>query len=95
MSVRKNSCNECIVYAQVVKTCYISASLAIKSCTSTPSSRAIKSNVSRLGWLSLVHHFDTVVTFLPSCPASHLLVTHFSTSTTLMRLIFFAITIHF
>nr|DAX21799.1 MAG TPA: hypothetical protein [Caudoviricetes sp.] len=34
--------------------------LLINSCTVTPKHSAIWNNVSRLGWLVLVHHLETV-----------------------------------
>ncbi len=57
----------------------------IKSFTSTSKRNAILSSVWRSGWDVFVHHFETVVTFLPSCSANHLLVLFFSAKTTLSR----------
>lgn len=54
-----------------------------KSLMSTSRSLAIAKKVSMLGWVVLVHHFDTVAGSFPSVSANHLLVFSFSTKTTL------------
>lgn len=60
-------------------------SLFIRDLTSMSSSFAILSSVCKSGWLTLVHHLETVEGFLPSSSASHLLVYFFSTRTILNR----------
>lgn len=57
----------------------------IKSEISTSNKSAIVFKVYKSGWLTLVHHLDTVEGFLPNSSASHLLVFFFSTRTTLRR----------
>lgn len=53
--------------------------------TSISSNDAILYSVCKSGWLTLVHHLETVEGFLPSSSASHLLVFFFSTRTILSR----------
>lgn len=59
--------------------------LFIRDLTSISSNFAIRLSVCKSGWLTLVHHLDTVEGFLPSSSASHLLVFFFSTRTILSR----------
>lgn len=61
----------------------------ISSLFSHPSSSAILSSVGKVGWVMLLHHFDTVTGVTPSCPASHTPVLSFSTSTSFKRFNFF------
>lgn len=57
----------------------------IKSEISTSNKSAIVFKVYKSGWLTLVHHLETVDGFFPNSSANHLLVFFFSTSTTLRR----------
>gem|GEM_PF-6365515 len=59
--------------------------LCKRTLTFTSKSFAILLRVGKSGWLTLVHHFETVDGFLPNSSASHLLVRFFSTRTTLRR----------
>lgn len=54
----------------------------IKAAGSMFNNLAILMRLSMSGWLLFVHHFEMVVSSLPSCSASHLFVRFFSTSTT-------------
>ena len=56
--------------------------LVIKTLVSHSNNSAILSRVWRSGCEEFVHHLLTVVTFLPSCTANHLLVLFFSARTT-------------
>jgi hypothetical protein len=54
--------------------------------TFTPKHSEICRRVSRLGWHTFVHHFETVEGATPNCSANHLFVLFFSAKTTFSRL---------
>ena len=63
--------------------------LTIKSLTSISSNSEILTSVSREGCILLEHHRETIASFLPTCPASHLPVLPFSTNATFILFIFY------
>ena len=57
----------------------------INSRFSHPSNSAIRSKVGSVGWVMLLHHFETVTGETPNSSASHTPVLFFSTKTTFNR----------
>ena len=64
---------------------WLNSSCLTNSCTGTSSALAIAMRASRLGWVVLVTHLDTVAGSLPSLSDSHLLFRSRSARTTLIR----------
>ena len=64
---------------------WLKSSCLTNSCTGTSSAFAIAMRASRLGWVVLVPHLDTVAGSLPSLSDSHLLFRSRSARTTLIR----------
>lgn len=64
---------------------WLNSSCLTNSCTGTSSAFAIAMRASRLGWVVLVTHLDTVAGSLPSLSDSHLLFRSRSARTTLIR----------
>ena len=64
---------------------WLDSSCLTNSCTGTSSALAIAMRASRLGWVVLVTHLDTVAGSLPSLSDSHLLFKSRSARTTLIR----------
>ena len=59
--------------------------LVIRTLVSHSNKSAIRSNVGSDGWITLLHHFETVVFNTPNCSASHIPVLFFSTNTSFRR----------